>query len=187
MSRKLSLPFFEVFINYQHRILKMRATHRTSNWHPWILLMPSPYLKTFSMQTLLTRFTGRIAFSIHLLITNRTHRIVLKRRKIVNLLFVNWLDWLLELMFFDWIPLFLSKLKLNKPLQLRIEVRRYVVTYLPCHIMGLVGGTLNFLRRTYNECIQWSFCTIPHEHITVEPILTWIYWDILWTCCRYHP
>lgn len=61
-----------------------------------------------------------------------------------------------------------------------------MIVCLPCQMMGFVGCTLNFLSRTYSVWMQWSFWTIPHEHVTLSPIETCIIKCLLWTYSHCH-
>ena len=187
MRWKLGIPSLQIFENDKHWVLELRSAHWTRYSEIGILFVPRPHFKTFSVHTLFTSFACRVALSIHLLVADGTHWIVLQRRKLINLMRVVGAQCLFELMLFYRLPSLFCILELNQTFQFRIQIGSLIVSFLPCQMIGLFAGTLNFFSRTYNVWMQWSFCTIPHEHMIVEPIVTLIFGEIPWICYHYRP
>ena len=172
MRRKSFLPPLKIFINKHHRILKLRSAHGTSNSNTWILFMSCPYFKTFSMETFLADFACWVALTVHILITDGTHGVLFERREVLGLLTVGGFSYTFELVFFGRLSSPFCVFQLDESLELWIEVWSWIVCHIPCQMMGLVGGTLNFFSSTYRVWMQWSCWTIPQEQDTFEPILT---------------
>lgn len=85
---KSIFPPLKIFVNNYHRILKLWPTHRTCHSDMRVLFVSGPNFKAFSMQAFLTNFASRIAFTIHIFVTNRTHWIFFQRRKVIFLIVI---------------------------------------------------------------------------------------------------
>ena len=84
--------------------------------------MPRPDLKAFGMETFLAYLAGRIALPVHILVANRAHGVLLKRRKVLGLLVGGRARYSFVLMFLGRLSSLLCVFELDKAFQFRIEV-----------------------------------------------------------------